>query len=76
MQRQHHVFVRWAADRAEEARAQARVGAMAAKGEQAPNELSGASVIPCALICSHIQSYSIGNSGNEFCARRGNFARS
>lgn len=46
VQRQNHVFVRWAAERAEGARAQARAGATAAAGEQAPNGLSGASVIP------------------------------
>lgn len=53
----------------------ARASATAAAGEQALNRLSGASVIPSSLTCSHIQSYSISNSGNEFCARRDNFSR-
>lgn len=68
-------FLRWAAETAEEAMAQARASATAAAGEEAPNGLSGANVIPSAVTCSHIQSYSISNSGNGFCARRDNFAR-
>lgn len=68
-------FLRWAAEREEEAMALARASATAAAGEQALNRLSGASVIPSSLTCSHIQSYSISNSGNEFCARRDNFSR-